>query len=90
MGRSIQVDDEVSVVVERKGYGARVWRWRLTNGTINVAVSDRAFRCAEEAYHEGKTNLLTLQANDARLGRRRVEPAFIEEAESFEFAAEAH
>ena len=89
MSRSIQVPDEISVVVERKGYGARVWRWRLTNGAVNVAESDRAFRCAEEAYHEGKTNLLTLQANDARLGRRRVELAFIEDVESFDFAAEA-
>jgi len=89
MSRSIQVHDEISVVVERKGYGANVWRWRLSNGAVNLAASDRAFRCAEEAYHDGKTNLLTLRASDAHLSRRRVELAFIEDVESFDFAAEA-
>ena len=88
MSRGIQVHDEINVIVERRGYGANVWRWRLSNGSQDLARSNSGFRCAEDAYCEGRTNLLTLRASEERLGQRLRRVAFAEAAERFDLAAE--
>lgn len=86
MGRDLQAIDEPTIVIERKGYGADAWKWRLSNGLIDLAASVRGFLCAEDAYTEGKAALLQMRAENVRVVRRTTVLAFDEDFESFDLA----
>lgn len=54
--------NELQVIVERRGYGARAWAWRLSTGVQNLATSLEGFVCAEDAYTAGRVHLLEVRA----------------------------
>ena len=60
--------DELTIIVERKGYGSEAWRWRLSNGMRDNEASVRGYSSAEEAYVTGKAHLLLKRSNQAYLG----------------------
>ena len=54
--------NDLQVIVERRGYGARAWAWRLAAGTVSLATSPEGFVCAEDAYAAGRVQLLEMRA----------------------------
>lgn len=75
--------NELQVVVERRGYGARAWVWRLSTGLGDVARSATAFVSAEDAYLAGRGELLARRVSETRPVRRFKEMAFADDRESF-------
>ena len=55
--------NELQVVVERRGYGAQAWAWRLSTGMIDMATSTVGFVCAEDAYAAGRLQLLAMRGD---------------------------
>lgn len=60
--------EEVRLFVERAGYGANKWRWRLTDDSgVTVSVGS-GFNSAEDAYAAARKQALALRS--ARIERQ--------------------
>ena len=55
--------DEVRIVVERGGFGARKWRWRLAKDCGLSVGMGRGFSSAEDAYEAAQQSAFALRAS---------------------------
>ncbi|MBB5695541.1 hypothetical protein [Muricoccus pecuniae] len=60
---------DTDVVVERRGFRAEAWGWRITNNGHTVDGCERGYRCAEDAYAAAHTYLKHLRATSAPVKR---------------------